>query len=246
VRFVQDGFEFTRSDTADVIAFLLAMPEGNPPPTSLTDSARPPAALDRMCRRHGRQITALTSRQLPPLAETMIQLASKVSNRVIWSRGFGTTPRSWLLESGSTLCSPIATERLFHLMSSGLWLRLRIRSLTLSSRGEWEGKRVALIVTMMAGLILPRSNLVLDPTDAGSRAVNTAPVIRATLGPNGVQIRWLGTAGVRYRLEFKEDLSQQSWSELSGEIAGSSTEVERVDTTWNQRRERYYRVRKVE
>ncbi|MCI0539207.1 MAG: hypothetical protein L0Z50_28705 [Verrucomicrobiales bacterium] len=248
VRFVQDGFEFTDDqETADLIAFVLGMPGGNPPPASLTDSARPPSSAGSdVPAATGRQIT-VTSDQLPSLAETMIQLASKATNRVdLVARGLrDNTPRSWLLESGSIA---LLTDRNGETLSLDEFRTLASpeNPVTYTLVLAGNGKRVALDRDNDGWLDLTEIEFGSDPADARSRAVNTAPVIRATLGPNGIRLHWLGTAGARYRIEFKEDLSQPSWSELSGEIAGSSTEVESVDTTWNQRRERYYRVRQVE
>ena len=69
--------------------------------------------------------------------------------------------------------------------------------------------------------------------------------IRAALGPSGLQIEWHATAGVRSHVEFKNNLSQADWSELPGDITATSNEASKLDITWNQMRERYYRVRIV-
>lgn len=344
VRFVQDGFEFIDDqETADLIAFLLAMPGGEVLPNSFTDSAQPPGTPGQdvpSCT--GRQIT-ITNSSLPDLAQTLLRLAGKATNRVdLVVRGSADgLSRAWVLQSGAA--SLLADRNGETLPIAALpGMASANNPLTFTAVPAGFARRLALDRDGDGWFDRTELEYGSDPIDSRSHAVNTAPAVAqvkdqeiipgqllvmtitasdqdfppqklafafasdapmgATLGvvdgvfcwrpetialgshriavqvtddgkppmttsmsfqvlvaasqrsftasaeitPAGVRVGWASMVGARYRVEFKKRLPDPAWSELSGEVVADRETTSKVDTTWSQGDERYYRVRKIE
>ncbi|MFN7141048.1 MAG: hypothetical protein ACK4UN_17095, partial [Limisphaerales bacterium] len=89
--------------------------------------------------------------------------------------------------------------------------------------------------------VLPGGSIVLNFTPA---TVNVPePVIQSITGAGtgSVTISWSAVNGVSYRLQYKNSLSDASWSELAPVVANGNT-ASSTDTGANSQT-RFYRVR---
>jgi len=180
VRFIQDGFEFTDDqETADVIAFVLSMPGGGAPETPLNDSAQPPSTPGTdVPAGVGQQIT-VNSTTLPTLAETMLQLATKATNRLdlIVRGALGNTPRAWVLASGRTILLADRNSETLTIEPLRALASLEnpvTYTLTLSG----HARRIALDRDGDSWFDRTELEFGSDPADARSLAVNTIPSIK--------------------------------------------------------------------
>ena len=80
-----------------------------------------------------------------------------------------------------------------------------------------------------------------DPTNGGSvfRTITLSP---PWSGP--VQVLWSSVAGKKYRLEFKESLSDSNWTPVTGDVTATDTTAFKEDPTTGT--QRFYRVRLLE
>ena len=67
-----------------------------------------------------------------------------------------------------------------------------------------------------------------------------------SLSNNVVTLTWRGVAGARYRLQFKERLSDPVWQMAGPEIAATQTGVLKVDAVFEDTPQRFYRIEVVE
>jgi hypothetical protein len=82
-----------------------------------------------------------------------------------------------------------------------------------------------------------------DPTNGGSvfRAITLSPPSR---GP--VQVLWSAVAGRKYRVEFKESVSEGNWTALPGDVTATDATALKEDTTIGTAKQRFYRIQLVE
>jgi len=57
----------------------------------------------------------------------------------------------------------------------------------------------------------------------------------------GVAITWQAAPGKSYRIQFKDDLSDPVWNNLTGDIVAHGLTANRIDTTLGGQ-QRFYRV----
>ena len=72
--------------------------------------------------------------------------------------------------------------------------------------------------------------------------VVSQPVIESiTTSGGSVTVRWNALAGLRYRLLFKSNLSQATWTDLPGDITANGSTATKSDST-AAGGQRFYRV----
>lgn len=78
-----------------------------------------------------------------------------------------------------------------------------------------------------------------DPTNAGS-----VLVVRRDLTAAGgtATIEWSAVPGKRYRVQFKDTISDAAWQDLVGDVTAGAATATKADTAIVGRPERYYRV----
>lgn len=82
-----------------------------------------------------------------------------------------------------------------------------------------------------------------DPKDPASvLALNTVPEIR----PGSVTLMWNAAPGKRYRVDYKNDLSDPNWTALDGVVEASGQVGFKTDPTASSSERRFYRVSLVE
>jgi len=80
---------------------------------------------------------------------------------------------------------------------------------------------------------------------AGRANTVTTPLIQlevVSVPDTSVQLSWNTVAGRTYRVEYKSDLSEPSWTELPGDITADGTTATKVDGSIIVTRQRYYRI----
>ena len=82
-----------------------------------------------------------------------------------------------------------------------------------------------------------------DPTNGGSvfRVITISPV---SGGP--VQVLWSAVSGKKYRVQFKDSLTDTNWTALPGDVNATDTTAFKEDTTPATGNQRYYRVLLIE
>jgi len=83
------------------------------------------------------------------------------------------------------------------------------------------------------------------PTAGRANTGTTAPIQVAVLSvtDTGVTLSWNTVAGRTYRVQYKSDLSEPSWTDLAGDITADATAATKVDSSISGARQRYYRIR---
>ena len=92
-------------------------------------------------------------------------------------------------------------------------------------------------------------NWTAEAPTAGRPNTVTTPLIQVEVGSvtdTSVTLSWNTVAGRTYRVQYKSDLSEPSWTDLSGDIASDATTATKVDGSSNGVRQRYYRIMIVE
>jgi Tol biopolymer transport system component len=59
---------------------------------------------------------------------------------------------------------------------------------------------------------------------------------------NGVTVLWSAIPGRPYRVQYKEGLEQQSWTDLAGDVVATSSTGVKVDSTASTAAQRFYRI----
>ena len=68
------------------------------------------------------------------------------------------------------------------------------------------------------------------------------PIIGEILASeNSVVVTWNAIPGKTYRVQFKSDLTESSWSDLPGDVIASDSTAMKTDVI-NENTQRYYRV----
>ena len=82
------------------------------------------------------------------------------------------------------------------------------------------------------------------PTAGRANTGTTAPIQVAVLSvtDTSVTLSWNTVAGRTYRVQYKSDLSEPSWTDLAGDIAADGTIATKVDDSINGALQRYYRI----
>jgi hypothetical protein len=77
-------------------------------------------------------------------------------------------------------------------------------------------------------------------TDAATTRLIQAEVVNLT--DTSVTLTWNTVAGRTYRVQYKSDLSDPSWTDLAGDITAEATTAIKADGSINGARQRYYRI----
>ena len=86
------------------------------------------------------------------------------------------------------------------------------------------------------------------PTAGRANTVTTPPIRVTVLSvmDSSVTLSWNTVAGRTYRVQYKSDLSEPSWTDLAGDITADATTATKVDGSVNGARQRYYLIRILE
>ena len=80
---------------------------------------------------------------------------------------------------------------------------------------------------------------------AGTNPTDPESLLRLTGGggtADAVTITWAATAGKRYRVQYKEDVSNPAWFDLGGDVTATGISASKTDTTAAASSKRFYRV----
>ena len=80
-----------------------------------------------------------------------------------------------------------------------------------------------------------------DPTDASSLLRLLPP----QLAGGSTTVQWQGVAGKTYRLQYKDNLSAASWTNVAGDVTAADGFTSKVDPKPPALAHRYYRVFRV-
>ena len=84
----------------------------------------------------------------------------------------------------------------------------------------------------------------LSATNTFAVAVLPPPSVNAAIVAGEMHLRWSAIPGQRYRIQFKNDLEELSWTDVVPSVTASGPEVEFADSTGAPRR--FYRIQIVE
>ena len=88
-------------------------------------------------------------------------------------------------------------------------------------------------------------NWTAEAPTAGRPNTATTPLIQmevVSLTDTSVTLSWNTVAGRLYRVQYKSELSEPSWTGLAGDISADSTAATKVDSSISGARQRYYRI----
>jgi hypothetical protein len=88
-------------------------------------------------------------------------------------------------------------------------------------------------------------NWIAKAPTAGRANTATTPLIQVevlSLTDTSVTLLWSTTVGRTYRVQFKSDLAEPSWTDLAGDITADATTAIKVDGSINGARQRFYRI----
>ena len=88
-------------------------------------------------------------------------------------------------------------------------------------------------------------NWTAEAPTAGRPNTATTPLIQmevVSLTDTNVTLSWNTVAGRAYRVQYKSELSEPSWTDLAGDITADATTAIKVDGSINGARQRYYRI----
>jgi hypothetical protein len=74
----------------------------------------------------------------------------------------------------------------------------------------------------------------------------STPAPKLVLGGNGATLTWGSTAGSVYKVNYKNNLTDTSWTAGSGNITATSATTSWVDTTAGSARQRFYQVTQIQ
>jgi len=84
-----------------------------------------------------------------------------------------------------------------------------------------------------------------EPPTAGRPNTMTTPLIHVevvSLTDTSVTLSWNTVAGRTYRVQFKSDLSEPSWTDLAGDVTGDAATATKVDGSITGASQRFYRI----
>ena len=82
-----------------------------------------------------------------------------------------------------------------------------------------------------------------NPADANSVFKGTAVT---TLADGSATLKWASVAGKVYKVEFKDDLNEASWSTLNSAVTAAAESTEITDQNAGGSSHRYYRIQVAE
>jgi YVTN family beta-propeller protein len=84
------------------------------------------------------------------------------------------------------------------------------------------------------------------PNRSDSKTFNVVSVdltvSQLTIGTNGTTLRWTGIAGLFYRLQFKNNLSDPVWLDLPGDVFATNATASKLDSSLSTNVTRFYRI----
>jgi YVTN family beta-propeller protein len=226
-RFLQQAFTFVTGQdqqTADFIAFLMSFSGSDLPmgtaviqsPVGLTSKDAPAAV--------GKQITVNNAGPFLRLNQ-MLALANSPTGRVdLLVRGEKDgLHRGWLYMpalgqfQSDRNAESLSASALLNLASAG-------NELTFTIVPEGSGRRIALDRDMDGFFDRDELDFPSDPANAASIPVNTTATI--SLSSNLVTISWNSISGKTYQVQFNDNLSLSTWTNLhSGILAASPQRI---------------------
>jgi hypothetical protein len=63
-----------------------------------------------------------------------------------------------------------------------------------------------------------------------------------TVTDDSVTLVWNAVAGKTYRVQYKNGLSEATWSDLSGDVTANSATASKIDDTLGSNAQRFYRI----
>jgi hypothetical protein len=228
-RFIQDGFGITSDKTtADLVAFLISFTGSDLTSGSLFDANRSPGvpSLDTPAS-VGRQITISNSVSVP-LIDSMVALAQSTTSRVdLVVKGFENgLPRGWFYNrTNATFQSDRQSET-----ESPVALR---------ALATPDGKQTYTLVPRGAGM---RAGIDRNADGTFDRDEMDAIAPQLTLTTNTSTVSWKAFAGFAYQLQYKNDLSDPAWMNLSqGQLAITNGSMSFLDAPPGTNSSRFYR-----
>lgn len=229
-RFIQDGFGIDDDkSTADLIAFLFSFTGSDLIPGSPTDIDRSPglASLDTPAS-VGRQITISNSLDVP-LIDNMVSVAQSSTSRVdLVVKGFENgLPRGWFYNrTNGTFQSDRQSE-----VETPAALR------ALAAVGS---EQTYTVVPRGAGM---RIGIDRDADGRFDRDEINSTTLQIALATNGAALGWNAFAGFAYELQYRNNLLDSNWIDLSGgQIAITNGSMFSGDATPATNGSRFYRV----
>ncbi|HMJ65444.1 MAG TPA: YncE family protein, partial [Candidatus Binatia bacterium] len=246
-RFLQNAFPGSATDdqqTANIIAFLISMsgsdlPLATPEIIEAPSGAIGPPSKD-VPAAVGKQVTMTNSAPLARINE-MLALANSSTSRVELvvkgpKEGF---PRGWLYMPSSgrfqsdRLGETISPDDLRALAAVG-------NELTCTIVPEGMGRRIGLDRDGDGFFDRDEVDFQSDPADPASIPVHTYATI--SINSNLATISWNSVSGKIYQVQFKNDLSLQTWSNLLSGITASNATASAADNTFTNFLHRFYRI----
>jgi len=230
VRFLQDGLSFTNDQqTADMIAFLLSFTGSDLIPGVTNDINRSPGLPSQdTAASVGKQITINNSNSVA-LINTMISMVTTGTNRVdLIVKGMENgAARGWFYDTNSAMfLSDRPGENYTPAALRALAAPGSEQTYTLVPVGT--GRRMGIdrdLDGILDGQLLLR----------GSSVTSNGPAIACT-----------SVVGLTYQLQYKNQLTDASWSTVPGSVAGTGNTISLLDTTLGTNQTRFYRVTTVE
>jgi hypothetical protein len=108
--------------------------------------------------------------------------------------------------------------------------------LTLSQTGT-----DVLVISGTSANPVPYAFQIYTPTDAPSGP----QIISLTVGAENV-LTWTSVSGKTYRVQFKPDLGQATWTDLAGDVVASGATASKSDTSMAGATKRFYRIMVVQ
>jgi hypothetical protein len=244
VRFVQDAFSITNDQTtADLTAFLISFTGSDLVPGSLTDPNRSPglSSLDTPAA-VGRQITITNSARLD-LIDAMIALAASPISRVdLIVKGLkDNLQRGWVFDAGA---QDFLSDRRAEIYSADALRALAAvgseQTYTIVPRGS--GKRMGIDRDGDGYLDRDELDFGSDPANPLSVPTNSLTMRPVTVTETGTCLSWTAIPGLRYRLQYKNYLTDPGWENIEGDLQATNGVVSKLDSIPSTTNARFYRV----
>jgi DNA-binding beta-propeller fold protein YncE len=245
VRFVQDGLDLGSDlDTANVIAFLLCLTGSDLPQGLLTDPDRPIGVESKDAHAAvGKQTSLGDGFQARFLSDSYALVKPATSRVDLVAHGYKEgVPRGWVFDRA---IQGFRSDRVGETLTPA----------ELEALSTVESPITFTVVTRGAGTRLGIDRDLdgfPDRTELDSNADPMNPfsipiILTWTTTKEGeFEFSWRSLSQKRYRLQFKDQLSSGSWSNLGAEILASATRTTTKLPFPIGQRERYYRIVEVD
>jgi hypothetical protein len=242
VRFLQDGFDLRDDqETANLVAFLLALSGSDLPTAPLNDPERPPGlAAKDVHAAVGRQVTVAAPASTR--IDDMIALAASPASRVdLIVRGSQNgRPRGWLFDPArAQFSSDRNGEEFSALALSELIGNGNEFTYTLVPRNS--GRRISIDRDDDGYFDLTEVEFGSDPTDSTQHPPPPA-IGNVAVADGRATLVWSAVPGRTYRVQFKQSLNDPGWLDLPGDVVARATTAAKIDVLGDDTGERYYRV----